>query len=287
MTGGQPVDGPLDVPIVAHQLRAEGVGKIVIVTDEPEKYPTSGAFPAGVEVFHRDRLDHVQREMRETPGVTAIVYDQTCAAEKRRRRKRGLMEDPAKRVFINELVCEGCGDCGTASNCLSVIPAGDRVRAQAGDRPVDLQQGFLLRQRLLPQLRHRAWRRLRRHKPKPGDMPFAAPAGAGAAGLDRALWHPHHRGRRHRGRHHRRAARHGGPSRGQGLLDPRHDRAGAEGRRRLQPCPPRPAPRGYPCRPAGRRRRAAAARLRHRRRRHLRRALQDRPGRDPRGHQHQ
>ncbi|MEA2781385.1 MAG: indolepyruvate ferredoxin oxidoreductase, partial [Rhodospirillaceae bacterium] len=122
MTGGQPVDGPLDVSRVAWQIHAEGVGKIVVVSDEPEKYPTSGAFPTGVEVFHRDRLDHVQREMRATPGVTAIIYDQTCAAEKRRRRKRGLMEDPPKRVFINELVCEGCGDCGVKSNCLSVVP---------------------------------------------------------------------------------------------------------------------------------------------------------------------
>src|SRR6516165_2480809 len=122
MTGGQPVDGTLTVPQITQQVRAEGAKKIVIVTDEPQKYPTAGAFPAGVEVFHRDRLDHVQREMRETPGVTAIIYDQTCAAEKRRRRKRGLMDDPPKQVFINELVCEGCGDCSTASNCLSVIP---------------------------------------------------------------------------------------------------------------------------------------------------------------------
>jgi indolepyruvate ferredoxin oxidoreductase len=122
MTGGQPVDGPLDVPTVAAQIAAEGVKKIAIVTDEPEKYPTGGGFPPGTEVFHRDRLDHVQRVMRDTPGVTAIIYDQTCAAEKRRRRKRGLMVDPPKRAFINELVCEGCGDCSVKSNCLSVVP---------------------------------------------------------------------------------------------------------------------------------------------------------------------
>jgi indolepyruvate ferredoxin oxidoreductase len=122
MTGGQPVDGPLDVPRLAHQLRAEGVGRIAVVSDEPEKYPTAGAFPPGATVHHRDALDRLQREMREIPGVTAIVYDQTCAAEKRRRRKRGLMPDPPKRVFINEAVCEGCGDCGTQSNCLSIQP---------------------------------------------------------------------------------------------------------------------------------------------------------------------
>src|SRR5260221_8263359 len=122
MTGGQPVDGPMDVPTMASQIHSEGVKRIAVVTDEPEKYPTAGVFPPGVEVFHRDRLDHVQREMRETPGVTAIIYDQTCAAEKRRRRKRGLMVDPPKRAFINELVCEGCGDCSVKSNCLSVVP---------------------------------------------------------------------------------------------------------------------------------------------------------------------
>ncbi len=122
MTGGQPVDGPLDVLSLTRQLDAEGVKKIVVVTDEPEKYPTAGGFAAGVSVHHRDDLDAVQRELREVPGVSVMVYDQTCAAEKRRRRKRGLMEDPPKRVVINEAVCEGCGDCGTQSNCLSVVP---------------------------------------------------------------------------------------------------------------------------------------------------------------------
>ena len=123
MTGGQPVDGPLDVVMVAQQLRAEGVRRIEVVSDEPEKYPTGGGFPPGVGVHHRDRLDRIQRELREIEGVTAIVYDQTCAAEKRRRRKRGLMADPPKRAFINEAVCEGCGDCGVQSNCLSIVPA--------------------------------------------------------------------------------------------------------------------------------------------------------------------
>src|SRR5262249_32538914 len=96
--------------------------RIAIVSDEPEKYPTGGAFPPGTSVDHRDELDRLQREFRELPGVTAIIYDQTCAAEKRRRRKRGLYPDPPKRVVINEAVCEGCGDCGVQSNCLSVIP---------------------------------------------------------------------------------------------------------------------------------------------------------------------
>ncbi len=122
MTGGQPVDGQLTVPQITHQLYGEGVSKIIVVSDEPEKYPTSGGFAHGVAVRHRDDLDAVQRELREIAGVTAHVYVQTCAAEKRRRRKRGLMDDPAKRVFINEAVCEGCGDCSVQSNCLSVVP---------------------------------------------------------------------------------------------------------------------------------------------------------------------
>jgi indolepyruvate ferredoxin oxidoreductase len=122
MTGGQPLDGGLTVPTVARQLSAEGVGPIVIVSDEPEKYAPGTDFPANATIRHRDELDQVQRELREMPGVTAIVYDQTCAAEKRRRRKRGRFPDPRKRVFINDLVCEGCGDCSTQSNCLSVVP---------------------------------------------------------------------------------------------------------------------------------------------------------------------
>src|SRR5690606_38561298 len=104
------------------QVAAEGVQRIVVVSDDPEKYPAGTAWAPGVTVEHRDHLDRVQRELRETPGVTVLVYDQTCAAEKRRRRKRGRYPDPPKRVFINELVCEGCGDCSVQSNCVSVVP---------------------------------------------------------------------------------------------------------------------------------------------------------------------
>jgi indolepyruvate ferredoxin oxidoreductase len=122
MTGGQPIDGGLTVPILTRQLAAEGVRRIVVVTDEPDKYPPAVDFAPGTTVRHRGDLDAVQRELREITGVTGIVYDQTCAAEKRRRRKRGRFPDPAKRVFINDLVCEECGDCSKASNCLSVVP---------------------------------------------------------------------------------------------------------------------------------------------------------------------
>ncbi|HSS70196.1 MAG TPA: indolepyruvate ferredoxin oxidoreductase family protein [Casimicrobiaceae bacterium] len=121
MTGGQPVDGPISPQAIAQQCAAEGVAKIVVVSDEPTKYP-SGYFASDVAIHDRSELDRVQRELRDTPGCTILLYDQTCAAEKRRRRKRGKYPDPAKRVVINELVCEGCGDCGVKSNCVSVAP---------------------------------------------------------------------------------------------------------------------------------------------------------------------
>ncbi len=122
MTGGQPIEGHPTVPQITRQLAAEGVRRITIVSDEPDKYPADAGIAPGVDICHREKLDEVQRRLRETPGVTVLIYDQTCAAEKRRRRKRGTFPDPAKRVFINELVCEGCGDCSRASNCLSVVP---------------------------------------------------------------------------------------------------------------------------------------------------------------------
>jgi indolepyruvate ferredoxin oxidoreductase len=122
MTGGQHVDGNLSVPQVAAQVLAEGAKKVAVVTDEPEKYGANAGFPPNVEVHHRDDYDRVQREMREIEGCTVIIYDQTCAAEKRRRRKRNLYPDPPKRVLINDLVCEGCGDCQVKSNCVSVLP---------------------------------------------------------------------------------------------------------------------------------------------------------------------
>ncbi len=124
MTGGQQVGERAEghsVVQIAQSMRAEGATRIVVVTDEPEKYD-GVKLVEGVDVLHRDTLDAVQREFREIKGTTVIIYDQTCATEKRRRRKRGSMVDPAKRVVINELVCEGCGDCGVQSNCLSVEP---------------------------------------------------------------------------------------------------------------------------------------------------------------------
>ena len=121
MTGGQPVDGPLTVKAIAHSVRAEGVSRIAVVSDEPEDFEATD-FPRGTTISHRRDLDRVQRELRDIPGVTVLIYVQTCATEKRRRRKRGTLEDPNRLVVINDLVCEGCGDCSTESNCLSVVP---------------------------------------------------------------------------------------------------------------------------------------------------------------------
>jgi len=126
MTGGQPVDGTLTVPQILQQVLSEGAVEAVVVTDEPEKYTGIG-LPAGVTVHHRSELDAIQRRLREVAGVTVLVYDQTCAAEKRRRRKKNkpdkvVFPDPARRMVINPAVCEGCGDCGVQSNCLSILP---------------------------------------------------------------------------------------------------------------------------------------------------------------------
>ncbi len=122
MTGGQPAEGGLSVAAIAAQVRAEGVRRIAVIGDRTDAYPADAGFPSGVSFHHRDGLDALQRELRDCPGVSVLIYDQTCAAEKRRRRKRGLMPDPPERVFINERVCEGCGDCGVKSNCVAVVP---------------------------------------------------------------------------------------------------------------------------------------------------------------------
>ena len=126
MTGGQPIEGEafegeITTPEIVRQLLAEGVGRVAVATNEPEKY-AAGAFPREVRVHHRDALLRVQRELRETPGVSALVYDQTCAAEARRLRKSGQLPEPDARIVINELLCEGCGDCSVQSNCIAIEP---------------------------------------------------------------------------------------------------------------------------------------------------------------------
>ena len=121
MTGGQPVDGPITVPGLCQQLLGEGAKHVVVTTDEPERY-RHVTLPDGVRVHHRRELDALQRQLREMKGVTVLIHDQTCAAEKRRRRKKKEMPEPSRRLFINTAVCEGCGDCGVQSNCLSIVP---------------------------------------------------------------------------------------------------------------------------------------------------------------------
>ena len=122
MTGGQRHEGGLTVPMIARQAAAEGARRVVVVTDEPDKYAVNEAWPAGMRIHPREELLAVEEELAKVPGTTVLIYDQTCAAEKRRRRKRGAFPDPDKRAFINELVCEGCGDCGVKSNCVSIQP---------------------------------------------------------------------------------------------------------------------------------------------------------------------
>ena len=122
MTGGQAHDGPLNVSMIAQQVAAEGVKRIALVSDDPDKYPLGTVFPKGMSLHHRDALDDLQRELRTFDMVSVLIYDQTCAAEKRRWRKRGILPDPEQRLFINQAVCEGCGDCSDQSNCLSIVP---------------------------------------------------------------------------------------------------------------------------------------------------------------------
>jgi indolepyruvate ferredoxin oxidoreductase len=148
MTGGQPVDGTLSVPRITRQLAAEGVQRIALVTQDPDKYAPGDDLAPGVTIAPREQLDAVQRELREFPGVSALIFDQTCAAELRRRRKRGLVPDPARRVFINELVCEGCGDCSRSSNCLSVEPVDTpfgrkrRINQSSCNKDMSCVEGF-------------------------------------------------------------------------------------------------------------------------------------------------
>ena len=121
MTGGQPLDGALKIPELIQQLRGEGIKRIALVSDDPHKYTSLPTF-SGLTVDHRDDLLGIEKELRETSGTTILIYDQTCAAEKRRRRKKAIEPEPQTRVLINPAVCEGCGDCSRESNCLSVIP---------------------------------------------------------------------------------------------------------------------------------------------------------------------
>ena len=167
MTGGQQHDGPLSVADITHQVAAEGARKIYVVTDEPDKYPSDSGFAAGVVVRHREHLDAVQRELREIPGLTVLVYDQACAAEKRRKRKRGLYPDPPKRVFINDRVCEGCGDCSEKSNCVAVKPLETEFGRKRRIDQSDCNKDFSCLNGFLSQFRDRARRQGAQGDPVP------------------------------------------------------------------------------------------------------------------------
>ena len=177
MTGGQPVEGQLTVPQITQQVASEGAKRIVVMSDEPEKYPANAGFAPGVEIRHRDDLDVVQKSLRDTPGLTVLVYDQTCAAEKRRRRKRGQFPDPPKRVFINELVCEGCGDCSEKSNCVSVKPVETEFGRKRAIDQSNCNKDFSCLKGFCPSfvtVHGGAPRKLRRPTVAVADDPFAA-----------------------------------------------------------------------------------------------------------------
>ena len=229
MTGGQDAAGATPVPELTRILEAEGAKRVIVMTDEPDKYGPDVRWAQGVEVWHRDRLDEAQKLLRDIPGVTVLVYDQRCAAEKRRLRKRDRLPDPAMRVVINEAVCEGCGDCGVKSNCSQRAPGRDRVRAQDPDPPVVLQQGLLVPARRLPVVPDHHSARLDQEEGAQDvhGGPRAARACAEGAAQRQHLHdghRRHRRGDRQPGAGHRRAARR------QDRARSRSDRAQPEGR---------------------------------------------------------
>ena len=159
MTGGQPVDGTLTVPDIAHQVRSEGVQTIIVMSDDIEKWSDHSSFPSGVEFVDRAEIDAVQKRMRDVPGVSVLIYDQTCATEKRRRRKRGKMPRPGQAHLHQLAGLRRLRRLRRKEFLRRRAAEGNRIRAQARNRPEQLQQGLLLRQRFLPELRDDPWRR--------------------------------------------------------------------------------------------------------------------------------
>ncbi|PWR18901.1 indolepyruvate ferredoxin oxidoreductase family protein [Zavarzinia compransoris] len=172
MTGGQHHDGPLTPAMIAAQIRAEGVERIALVSDDIKRHDPP-AYPPRVSLHDRADLDAVQRELRDIPGVSAIIYDQTCAAEKRRRRKRNLMADPPRRVVINEAVCEGCGDCGSQSNCLSIVPVETEFGRKRQIDQSSCNKDFSCLKGFCPSMVTVEGGRLRMPHPRGGDAPAA------------------------------------------------------------------------------------------------------------------
>ena len=248
MTGGQPHDGPLDPPAISRQVRGEGVETIWLVSDEPEKYGSASRLAPGTRIAHRRELDGIQRELRKVPGVSVLIYDQTCAAEKRRRRKRGAMVDPDRRAFINHRVCEGCGDCNAKSNCLSVLPLDTeygrkrQIDQSACNKDFSCVEGFcpsfvtVQGAKAAPgRIGGRGSGRARR--PARADPPATR-------GRPR-LQHARRRGGRDRGRHDRGSRHHGRAYRGHRVLDRGPVRDGPEGRSGHEPRADRGASRRH------------------------------------------
>ena len=265
MTGGQRLEGGLNPPQIAAQVVADGAKRVVVVADDIGKYPPATRWPEGVVVRPRDELIAVEKELAAIDGVTVLIYDQTCAAEKRRRRKRGQYPDPDKRVFINARVCEGCGDCGVKSNCVSVQPLETEFGRKRRIDQSACNKDYLLRRRLLPVVRHH--RRRAAEGARRGNRAAALPRPDPAERRRQALRDPGQRRRRNRRGDDRRGDRDGGASRRQGRGGDRHGRPGAKGRRGLQPRQDRGAAGRHPCREGRRRRSRPRARRRPRRRR--------------------
>ncbi len=294
MTGGQPVDGTISVDGIARQVEAEGATKVVVVSDDIAKYDEiQDRFPDGTEFHERGQLDAVQRRLRELPGVTVLIYEQTCAAEKRRRRKKGELVDPARRLFINERVCEGCGDCSVQSNCVAVVPLETELGRKRKIDQSSCNKDYSCANGFCPSFVGVVGGSLAQAPGcarRPGRGPVRGPgreaAAAGAACLDRSVRPAGHRRRRHRRGHGRRGDRDGGAPRG-----PCRERArlhGLRAERRLGAFVRAPgqgpvgAEPGADRRAAGRR----GAGLRHRRRRFRRRAADGAPRPHPGAGQH-
>ncbi len=288
MTGGQQLEGGLTVDKIVRQVAAEGARKIVVVTDDLQKYQGLADWPQDVEVRLRDELDAVQRELAVVAGTTILVYDQTCAAEKRRRRKRGQFPDPDKRVFINDLVCEGCGDCGKVSNCVSLQPLETEFGRKRTIDQASCNKDFSCLEGFCPAMVtvHGAKLKVAGMKSQEADDFPPLPPPSYPRARRQALRHSHHRRRRYRGRHYRRIPRHGGASRGQELRLDGHGGAGAKGRCGSQPYQDRRAARADPCHRHWRRRRRSHHRLRSRRLGHRQSSRRSPARRNRRRHQH-
>jgi indolepyruvate ferredoxin oxidoreductase len=280
MTGGQPVDGITSVPMIAQQMAAEGVKRIALVTEDLGRYTDRGALPSLVSLHDRKDMDAVQRELRDVEGVSVLIYDQTCAAEKRRRRKKNEYPDPAKRMVINEAVCEGCGDCGVQSNCTSILPKETEFGRKRTIDQSSCNKDYSCVKGFCPSFVTVEGGTLK--KTKTGVSKSDADDGFGALPEPELPSceqpYPDQRHRRHRRDHRRRLDGHGRAPGGQRRVGAGHDRHVAEKRfRHLARQGGKDA--GAPARAAHRHRRGRRhSRLRHADRRRRRRGVEDASG---------